>query len=181
MVDIRLEMLQERNHHGRTKLIVPKRGCDKGSCVRYFIYISLVSLFGILVLDATEFISLGIVENVIGMKVMATNDYNVLVALANSSKTEVEQVETECNSTQIEKDTIQFDKDDFKAQLQNLTEEKERIQSEKDELETQVTSLTKERDSLLERLNGVKEHLDGLPETANDPKKNADGGGNRWE
>jgi len=164
MVDVKLDV----DSNPLNKLAGSKKNSSFSVC-SFLIYLAFVAGFVVIGLDAAEFISLGIVKDVMGLKVMKYEEYDTIASSLDSLKKEVEEAkasvqmkDTELaakntavtdmtnkfNAANTEKAAIQQQVDEKQNALNAVTAEKDALTNQLAEEKAKVTALTTERDAL---------------------------------
>jgi chromosome segregation ATPase len=143
-----------------------KKKSGTGIC-RVLMYLLLIGAVAILALDAAEFISLGIVSGVMGLKVMKVEDFTSMTAAHEITKTQLEEQERKVKAGLEERDGLKGQVKKFNGELDNLKKAAADKQSE-------INAVTGEVETLKKQLKDLSAERDGLKKAAADNEKKID-------
>ena len=149
MVDVKLDV------GGSTAFKAASKKTNSSNICGVLSYLLLIGALAFLALDAMEFISLGIVKDVMGLKVMKTEEFvNMTTTLATTKKTLADK------ETQLK--TITSERDTLKGQVTSLEGERDGLKNQVSEKDNQINTLTGERDDIKSKLEVMTAERDGL-------------------
>jgi chromosome segregation ATPase len=118
-------------------------------------YLLLIGALAFLALDAMEFISLGIVKDVMGLKVLKTEEFvNITTAFESTKKTLADK--------EFQLTTVSGERDGLRGQVTALTGEREDLKNQVNDKNNQINTVTRERDDLNSKLEVLTAERDGL-------------------
>mmetsp|Transcript_11130 Transcript_11130/g.24952 ORF Transcript_11130/g.24952 Transcript_11130/m.24952 type:complete len:145 (-) Transcript_11130:2828-3262(-) len=128
--------------------------CGAGECAIYFVYLSILAVCAVVALDALEYLSLGIVKDVLKMKVMSIEEFDQLSGDFEDTKKKLEDVtkqkeyfESSATTSQEDYNYLKIEKDKCNRAVGALARERDSLKDSKAELEKKLTSLEAKRDN----------------------------------
>ena len=155
MVDVKLDV------GGSTAYKAVNKKNNSSDICGVLSYLLLIGVLAFLALDAMEFISLGIVKDVMGLKVLKTEEFvNMTSTLATTKKALTDK------ESQLK--TVTSERDDLKGQVSTLTGERDGLNNQIGEKDGQINTVTAERDDLKTKLEVLTAERDGLKKQVED-------------
>lgn len=150
MVDVTLDKGESRS----LKAAFQKKnsGTGNGGVLRHLLVIAAVT---VLALDAAEFISLGIVKQVLGLKVVKVKEFIKTSAVYEKAKTQMAEKEQEFT-------TLSLELTGLRLQSNWLTGERDKLTKEADDKQNQINAMTGERDAVTGERDTLKKELQDL-------------------
>jgi chromosome segregation ATPase len=158
MVDVKLDV-------GDTSSLKAgfKKKSGTGIC-RVLMYLLLIGTVTILTLDAAEFITLGIVKDVMGLKVMEMEAFTNMTSAHEKAKTQLVEKERQVKAGSEERDGLKGQVDKFKGEVDNLKKAAADKQKE-------ISAVTGERETLKKENKGLSAEKDVLKKAVADNEK----------
>lgn len=128
-----------------------KKKSGIGIC-RVLVYLLMIGGVTILALDAAELISLGIVEGVMGLKVMKVEELTNLKASHEKQLADMEEQLTRLSA----------ENDGLRSQVIQVTDERNSLIVAGDDKQNQVNAVSGERDTLAGERDALKKQLEDL-------------------
>mmetsp|Transcript_1291 Transcript_1291/g.2694 ORF Transcript_1291/g.2694 Transcript_1291/m.2694 type:complete len:175 (-) Transcript_1291:1073-1597(-) len=142
--------------------------CGAGECAIYFVYLSILAVCAVVALDALEYLSLGIVKDVLKMKVMSIEEFDQLSGDFEDTKKKLEAVtkqkdifESSMASFQTGYDHLKFEREKCNKAVGALSVERDSLKDTKKELEKKVATLEAE-------LHNIKAAASSVPGPTDD-------------
>mmetsp|Transcript_5215 Transcript_5215/g.6338 ORF Transcript_5215/g.6338 Transcript_5215/m.6338 type:complete len:194 (+) Transcript_5215:71-652(+) len=140
----------------------PTRKASSFSVCNCLIYLTCLAGLAVIGLDAAEFISLGIVKDVMGLKVMKYEEYNGMATSLDELKKELEEVKKNVQSKQSELEAKTKELEDMTQKFNTANTEKTTFQNQVTEKENAVNAANAEKTTLSEQLEEEKKKVADL-------------------
>jgi septal ring factor EnvC (AmiA/AmiB activator) len=161
MVDVKLDV------GGTTAYKAVNKKTNSSNVCGILSYLLLISALAFLALDAMEFISLGIVKDVMGLKVLKTEEFLNITTAFETTKKALAEKETSLK-------TVSGEIDALKGRVNAVTGERDGLNNQVSEKDNQIKALTEERDDFKTKLEGMTAERDGLKKQIEEAAKKAE-------
>lgn len=155
MVDVKLDV------GGSTAYKAVNKKNNSSDICGVLSYLLLIGVLAFLALDAMEFISLGIVKDVMGLKVLKTEEFVNMTSTLETTKKALTDKESQLK-------TVTSERDDLKGQVSTLTAERDGLNNQIGEKDGQISAVTTERDELKTKFDVLSAERDGLKKQVDD-------------
>lgn len=155
MVDVKLDV------GGSTAYKAVNKKNNSSDICGVLSYLLLIGVLAFLALDAMEFISLGIVKDVMGLKVLKTEEFVNMTSTLETTKKALTDKESQLK-------TVTSERDDLKGQVSTLTAERDGLNNQISEKDGQISAVTTERDELKTKFDVLTAERDGLKKQVDD-------------
>jgi septal ring factor EnvC (AmiA/AmiB activator) len=155
----------------------PKNG--RNWCLRTLFLLLLIAGIGFLGPNASQYLSFGIFDDVLGLKVLTTDDYITLTGNLSKKLKELDEIkaklaskeqevqrlaplQNQVNILTTEKDKANKQLADVQRQVNDLTGQRDKANKQLADVQRQVNDLTGQRDKVNEKLAGVQQQVNEL-------------------
>jgi septal ring factor EnvC (AmiA/AmiB activator) len=140
-----------------------KKDKESGNICCFLLYLLIICTVTVLAMDAAELVSLGIVKNVMGLKVMKVEEFTKMNAVFETGLAEKKMKVT----------TLSAENDGLRNQVIQVTDERNSLTSARDDKENQINAVTAERDALAGERDSLKKQVEDVTSKISDLKQKA--------